>query len=222
MTIVPDLLPERMARPAVGAGHDADRTLVVADGLAAAAEAAAAGGVDVPRLLQGACRAAGLPQPVATGRLLVLPTAGVLLHQVQRIGHQPVATTPRDLPDHLHRGSHGAPPGAGRRVGVLAPASEPWPGDATPAPPHTANITNQRVNATNSSRNFGSRRSVPSGRPHNSTDRSVSCRPSQIGGSDGPSHLSGGRSFAEPTAVPVHRLAGVSPERLAPDTSVRF
>lgn len=219
MTIVPDLLPERMARPAVGAGHDADRTLVVADGPAAAAEAAAAGGVDVPRLLQVP---AGLPQPVATGSTLALPTAGVLLHQVQRIGHQPVVTTPRDLPDHLHRGGHGAPPGAGRRVGVLAPASEPRPGDATPAPPHTANITNQRVNTTNSSRNFGSRRSVPSGRPHNSTDRSVSCRPSQIGGSDGPSHLSGGRSFAEPTAASVHRLAGVSPERIAPDTSVRF
>ncbi|MFI6698945.1 sugar phosphate isomerase/epimerase family protein [Streptomyces sp. NPDC050509] len=43
--IAADLLPERMARPAVGAGHDADRTLVVAEGLAAAAEAAAVEGV---------------------------------------------------------------------------------------------------------------------------------------------------------------------------------
>ncbi|WP_371579560.1 sugar phosphate isomerase/epimerase family protein [Streptomyces sp. NBC_01314] len=43
--IAADLLPERMARPAVGTGHDADRTLVVAEGLAAAAEAAAAEGV---------------------------------------------------------------------------------------------------------------------------------------------------------------------------------
>ncbi|MDT0321945.1 sugar phosphate isomerase/epimerase family protein [Streptomyces millisiae] len=43
--IAADLLPERMARPAVGTGHDMDRTLVVAEGLAAAAEAAAAEGV---------------------------------------------------------------------------------------------------------------------------------------------------------------------------------
>ncbi|MEU9343520.1 sugar phosphate isomerase/epimerase [Streptomyces sp. NPDC048278] len=43
--IAADLLPERMTRPAVGAGADADRTLVVAEGLAAAAEAAAAEGV---------------------------------------------------------------------------------------------------------------------------------------------------------------------------------
>ncbi|GAB2883673.1 sugar phosphate isomerase/epimerase family protein [Streptomyces mayteni] len=43
--IAADLLPDRMARPAVGTGHDPDRTLVVAEGLAAAAEAAATEGV---------------------------------------------------------------------------------------------------------------------------------------------------------------------------------
>jgi len=43
--IATDLLPDRIAHPAVGFGHDPDRTLVVADGLAAAAEAAAAEGV---------------------------------------------------------------------------------------------------------------------------------------------------------------------------------
>ncbi|MEU7744706.1 sugar phosphate isomerase/epimerase [Nonomuraea sp. NPDC049158] len=43
--IATDLLPDRIAHPAVGTGYDADRTLVVADGLAAAAEAAAAEGV---------------------------------------------------------------------------------------------------------------------------------------------------------------------------------
>ncbi|ADJ48967.1 inosose dehydratase [Amycolatopsis mediterranei S699] len=43
--IAADLLPDRMAHPAIGTGYDRDRTLVVADGLAAAAEAAAAEGV---------------------------------------------------------------------------------------------------------------------------------------------------------------------------------
>jgi inosose dehydratase len=43
--IAADLVPDRVAHPAVGFGYDADRTLMVADGLAAAAEAAAAEGV---------------------------------------------------------------------------------------------------------------------------------------------------------------------------------
>lgn len=43
--IAANLTPDRRAHPAVGYGYDADRTLVVAEGLAAAAEAGAAEGV---------------------------------------------------------------------------------------------------------------------------------------------------------------------------------
>lgn len=53
--------------------------------------------------------------------------AGVLLTQVQRLSHQLVVTAPRDLPDHLHHWVHGAPPGAGRSVGVLRRLRNPGP-----------------------------------------------------------------------------------------------
>ncbi|WP_219530558.1 sugar phosphate isomerase/epimerase family protein [Nonomuraea guangzhouensis] len=43
--IAADLIPDRIAHPAIGLAPDADRTLVIAEGLAAAAEAAAAEGV---------------------------------------------------------------------------------------------------------------------------------------------------------------------------------